>query len=201
MVTPEMATMLSQAGRRAQHCAWCGRSEICLPGFVPCSKTLLGLALEQWQSQACGWGCPAARQGWGPWGIGGASYRGASSSSAQPSHDQSPLGQSWPGLSRRKESCRATVWAGLEAQHPGAQHRLAGTDQPGVAGGSAPFISMHSPRAKGNNPLPHSYRGHPHCPMAQRDVPTALFAMVCWGLSCCLMSHGSVATSLLPQMP
>lgn len=201
MVTPGMAMMLSQAGCRAQHCAWRGRSKICPPGFIPFPKTLLGLAAGQWQSQACGWGCPAARQGWGRWGIGGTNYRGASSSSAQASHDQSPPGQSWPGLPHHKETCGATMWGGLRAQHPRAQHSLARTDQPGAAEGSAPFISMHSPRAKGNNLLPHSYRGHPHCPMAQRVVPTALFPVVCWGHSCRSMSHGSVATPLLPRMP
>lgn len=65
MVTPGMAMMLSQARCGAQHCAWSGRSKICPSGFIPFPKTLLGLAAGQWQSQACGWGCPAARQGWG----------------------------------------------------------------------------------------------------------------------------------------
>lgn len=189
-MTPEMATMLSQAGCRAQHRAWHGRSRACPPGFIPCPKTLLGLGLGQWQSQGGGWGCPAVRQGWGPWGTGSTNNRRASSSSARPSHDQSPPGRCgrWPGLPHCRETYGVIAWAGLGAQWPRCS-AWGGRDGSAQGGGGLSPIHLHArplgegehpaaPQFWGTSPLPHGscIRGTsplPYLPWFGGDFPAA----------------------------
>lgn len=65
-----------------------------------------------------GQGCPAARQGWGPFSIGGRSYEGATSSSASRNCGQSPPGQCGEALGSLcpSETHGATVRAGQGAR-------------------------------------------------------------------------------------
>lgn len=227
-VTPEMATMLSPAGCRAQHCAWHGRSRACPPGFVPCPKTLSGPGLGRLQSQACGQRWPRARHCWGPQCTGITNHRGASSRSARPSHGWSPPG--WceevagfaPSQGKPRGHCVGRAW-GSASQVLSPEWQ--GTE-PMVAGWVLNPIHLHAqlqgegehpaaPQLWGTSLLPHSswLRGiratsHdlvgppllPRVPWISEDIPAAPHAMTC-GRSHCPTSHRFGRTSLLPHIP